>query len=310
MKKESDKKFSDYIVPLEINGLSGRMLRMPAPATSKREMLLIYGHHASLERMQGFAELLNDYGGVTMADLPGFGGMESFYKIKQKPDLDTMADYLAAFIKLRYRNRRFTIIGLSYGFLVATRMLQRYPDIAKKVDLLVSAVGFTHKDEFKFTRSRYLAYLYATKFFSMRVPSWFFRNLALHPLVIRTVYTKTHNAKHKFKNLTSEMHKRAVDFEVHLWRVNDARTYMATAASFLQVDNCQVKIDLPVCHLYAKNDNYFDNNVVEQHLQVIFNSLISMPIRMDSHSVSVIATKKESAPMVPPKLRALLAQRP
>lgn len=308
MQKQDLKTFSDHIVPLEINGLNGRMLRMPAPQGRKREILLIYGHHASLERMQGFAELLNDYGGVTMADLPGFGGMESFYKIGQKPDLDTMADYLAAFIKLRYRNRRFTMIGLSYGFLVATRMLQRYPDIAKKVDLLVSAVGFTHRDEFTFSKPRYNMYLYGARFFSRRVPSWFFRNLALHPLVIRTVYTRTHNAKHKFKDLTPALRKRAVDFEVHLWRINDIRTHMATAVSLLTVDNCQKRIDLPICHLSVKKDNYFDNRIVEQHMQVIFSSLVSIPLNMDAHSASVIASKKESAPLVPPKLRSLLAE--
>src|SRR5687767_12840820 len=118
MAKANTKRFSDYVVPLEINGLNGRMLKIPPPDGRKREILLIYGHHASLERLQGLVELLNDYAGVTMADLPGFGGMDSFYNIGKKPTLDNMADYLAAVIKLRYRNRRFTIVGVSFGFLV------------------------------------------------------------------------------------------------------------------------------------------------------------------------------------------------
>jgi pimeloyl-ACP methyl ester carboxylesterase len=310
MIKTSAKQFSDYIVPLEINGLNGRMLKMPAPISKKREILLVYGHHSSLERMQGLAEYLNDYGGVTMADLPGFGGMDSFYKIGQKPSLDNMADYMASVIKLRYRNRRFTIVAVSFGFLVVTRMLQKYPEIAKKVDLLVSAVGFTHKSEFKFSPARYTVYRYTASLFSRRVPSIFFRNIVLHPAMIRTFYSRTYNAKHKFEGLSREDRKRAISFEVHLWRCNDARTYMDTSISLLTVDNCQHQVDLGVHHLSVKNDNYFDNHIVEQHMRVIFSDFTDIPVNMDKHAASIIASKKESAPLVPPKLRSLLAQEP
>lgn len=307
---KQDKKFSDFVVPLMINGLQGRMAKMPAPANKKREILLLYGHHASLERLQGLAELLNDYGGVTMADLPGFGGMDSFYKIDQKPTLDNMADYLASFIKMRYRNRRFTVVGVSFGFLVATRMLQRHPDIAKKVDLLISVVGFTHKSEFKFTPMRYRFYRYGASFFSHTLPALFFRNICLHPFVIKTIYTKTHNAKHKFKHLSEADRKRAVDFEVYLWRINDVRTYMATSVTLLTADNLQQKVTLPVWHLSVKNDNYFDNHMVEQHMRIIFSDYFEAPIKMDSHSSSIIATKKESEPLIPAALRKILKQDP
>src|SRR3982751_3045218 len=97
---------TDYIRPLEMNGLTGRMLHMPAPKNKKRDILLIYGHHSCLERMYGVAEDLNQYGAVTMPDLPGFGGMDSFYKIGMEPTLDNLADYLAAFIKLRYKGKK------------------------------------------------------------------------------------------------------------------------------------------------------------------------------------------------------------
>jgi pimeloyl-ACP methyl ester carboxylesterase len=146
---------ANHIVPLNINGLEGRMLQLPARKHgSKREILIIYGHHSTLERWWGFAQCFNRSGAVTMPDLPGFGGMESLYKIDKKPDLDTMADYMASFVKWRYRRKRFTIIGLSFGFLVATRMLQRYPELAKRVDILISAVGFSHHDDFLFSKTQ------------------------------------------------------------------------------------------------------------------------------------------------------------
>ena len=84
---------ADYVMPLNMNGLRGRMMRLPAPKTKKRQILMIYGHHCTLERWYSFAEVLNDYGAVTMPDLPGFGGMDSFYKIGEKPDLDTKASF-------------------------------------------------------------------------------------------------------------------------------------------------------------------------------------------------------------------------
>src|SRR5689334_14666025 len=105
---------SDYIMPLNMNGLQGRMLYMPAKKKPGRDLLVIYGHHALLERWWGLVQNFNQYGSVTMPDLPGFGGMDSFYKIGQKPDLDNYADYLAAFIKLRFRNRRISIAGISF----------------------------------------------------------------------------------------------------------------------------------------------------------------------------------------------------
>lgn len=280
------------------------------PGGKKREILLIYGHHASLERLYGLAELLNDYGAVTMPDLPGFGGMDSFYKIGQKPTLDNMADYLAAFVKLRYRNKRVTIAALSFGFLVTTRMLQKHPEIAKQVDLLISFVGFTRYDEFNFSRSRYIFYRSLASVFSRRVPALFFHNVILHPVVIRTFYRHTHNARHKFDGLTTDVRKKVTDFEVHLWRCNDVRTHMDTSITMLTIDNCKVKVDLPVVHLFVKDDNYFDNQVVEQHMQVVFSGYQQIPVNVKGHSISVVANKKESEPLVPPKLRAILRKNP
>ncbi len=294
----------EYVMPLNMNGLRGRMLRLPPKKKTKtREILLIYGHHASLERMYGAAEVLNDYGAVTVPDLPGFGGMDSFYKIGEVPDMDTMADYLASFIKLRYRNRRLTIAAVSYGFTVVTRMLQRYPDLTKKVDLLVSIVGFSHHEDFIFSSTRKRMYQWGAKFFSLALPAMFFRNVVLYPGLLRRFYARTHNAKHKFKGMDPEEKKALTEFEVHLWRINDLRTYMATSADFLKLNNCLRQVDLPVWHVGVKEDNYFDADTVEQHMRVIFNDFIFVSAPFDRHMPNVIAGKKESAILVPRKIR-------
>lgn len=307
MPKKQDLNVADYIVPLEMNGLQGRMLRMPAPKGKSREILFVYGHHSSLERWWGAIQDLNQYGSITMPDLPGFGGMEGLHKIGEKPDIDTLADYLAAFMKLRYKRRRVTIFGLSFGFVVVTRMLQRYPDLAKRVDLLVSVVGFSHHEDFVFTPTNKRLFRFFSSFWSRPLPAIFFRNVCLHPSLLRAVYAKTPNAKEKFKGKNRDAFDETMDFEVKLWHANDVRTHWATTAEFLRFNNCTKQVDLPVYHISVKSDRYFDNNLVEQHMRIIFTDFKEYRSRMSSHAPSIIADVKDAAPLFPKPLRKLLS---
>lgn len=308
MSPKKEKNVGDYIEPLYMNGLEGRMLHMPAPKGKKREILFVYGHHSSLERWWGVVQDLNQYGAVTMPDLPGFGGMESFYKLGLKPTIDNLADYLAAFVKLRYHRKKVTIAGLSVGFVVVTRMLQRYPELAKNVEMLVSVVGFSHKDDFTFSHIRYKTYLRLARFFSGRTRSRIFRRLFLNPVVLRLAYGRTHNARHKFALTDAVTRKALMDFEIELWRRNDMRTHAYTNAEFLMLDNCDRRINLPVWHVAVKADNYFDRHVVEQHMRVIFNDFHSVESKLDRHAPSIIADMKTASPLLPRKLRQVLAK--
>lgn len=309
MAKAANTDPAQYIAPLYMNGMQGRMLRLPAAGSRKREILFIYGHHSSIERWWGVIQDLSQYGTVTVPDLPGFGGMDSFYKIGEKPTLDNLADYLAAFIKLRYNRRRVTIVGLSFGFVIATRMLQRYPDLAKKVDLLVSVVGFTHHTDFKFSPTRHFLYLQAARFFSRRLPAIFFKSIILHPWILRTFYGRTNNAKHKFKGVHSKAElQRLKDIEVDLWHSNEVRTYMTTTIELLTVDNCRVTVDLPVWHVSVKQDQYFNEDLIEQHMRIIFSGFHKARSKMPQHAPSVIADVKTAAPLFPPKIRKVLSR--
>lgn len=297
---------AEFVVPLNMNGLRGRMLRLPPKKNHKREILLVQGHHTSLERWYGLAQSMNDYGAVTMPDLPGFGGMDSFYKIGEKPDLDTMADYLASIVKLRFKNRRLTIAGISYGFIVVTRMLQRYPEIAKKTDLVFSLAGFAHHEDLRFSRRRYLLYKSLARFVTFRPVAVFFRNVCLHPSILRAVYHRTHNAKHKFEGYEGEQKQALTDFEVVLWRLNDVRTWTYTTLTMLNLDNCQKRVDLPVHHVGVEADNYFDNNLVEQHFRVIFSDFTKHTANLDRHVANILADKKEASRMIPASAKRLL----
>jgi pimeloyl-ACP methyl ester carboxylesterase len=294
---------------INMNGLQGRMLRISSAKYSNSHIMLVYGHHASLERIYGIAEGLSDYGTVTVPDLPGFGGMESFYKIDMKPTLDNMADYLASFVKLRYRGKKVAIMGMSLGFVIVTRMLQRYPELVSKVDLLVSFVGFTHAYDLTFPYTRKLTYRAGASLFAKKIPSMLFYNLALHPTAIRAVYSKTPNAKKKFINLSAQEKKYTLDFEVTLWRSNEVRTYMSMTVAMLTLDNCKNQIDIPVHHVSVDQDQYFDNAVVEQHMRVVFTDYTDHPAVMPVHAPSILATKKEAKPFLPKSLARLLKKR-
>lgn len=302
---------ADYIVELNMHGMKGRMLKVPAANKNKnREILLLYGHHALIERWFGLVENLNDYGAVTMVDLPGFGGMDTFYKIGERPTLDAMADYLAAFVKMRYRRKRITIVGISYGFVVATRMLQRNPELAKKVDLLVSIVGFMHRDDFLFKPRQRAFFHRATRILAARPIPFLIRYLALNKFVIKNIYIRSPFGKKRFLEMEATDFAAMMDFEVKLWQVNDVRTHWATTSEFLDLDNCKKTVDLPVWHVAASNDHYFNNYNVEQHMRVVFNDYTQVVMKSHAHTPSIMGTKKEMAIMVPPKLKRELARHP
>jgi pimeloyl-ACP methyl ester carboxylesterase len=298
---------ADFIEPLNMNGLEGRMLHLPGPKNAKHEVLFVYGHHSSLERWWGIAKFINRYAAVTMPDLPGFGAMDSFYKIGRDASLDNYADYMASFIKLRYKHKKPIVVGMSFGFIVVTRMLQRYPALTSKIEMLVSFAGFAHKDDFTFTKTRWNFYYYMAKFFSHRLPALFFRYVILHPAILRAVYSRTHNAKEKFSGIVGEELEEITRFEIRLWHDNDVRSYMRTTTEFLNLNNCDRHIDMPVHHIAVEADRYFDNHRVEQHFRVIFNDFVLLKtLKLSNHAPSVIADERAAAAFIPPNLRRML----
>ncbi|MCA9325647.1 alpha/beta hydrolase [Candidatus Saccharibacteria bacterium] len=305
MKRSTADTPADYIQPLNMNRLRGRVLHLPAKKPGAPEILFVYGHHSSLERWWGVVKFLNRYAAITMPDLPGFGGMDSFYKIGKEGSIDNLADYLASFIKLRYKRRQVIVVGMSLGFVVATRMLQRSPEMAKNISKLVSFAGFAHWEDFTFSRTKRLTYYWISKLLTFRGPAWLFRYVALHPRLIRMAYKNTGNGK--FNGVMQEEFDELIKFEVTLWHGNEVRTWAKTTTEFLRLNNCHKHVDMPVYHVGIKDDHYFDNNHVEQHMQVIFSEyhLVDL-LDLDKHAPSVIADEKSAAAYVPPKLRRML----
>lgn len=304
----ANKDINEYIVDININGMRGRLLKAPPTKKRKQEILVVYGHHALIERWAGLVENLTDYGTVTMVDLPGFGGMDSMYAIGSKPTLDNMADYLAAFIKMQYKRKRLTIIGISYGFIVATRMLQKYPELVKKVDLCVSVVGFMHRDDFLFPPKQRKFLKVATRVIATPPFPFLIRYLCLNKFVIKNIYVRMPAGKRRIAGMEVADFKTMMDFEVKLWQSNDVRTHWATTSEFLDLDNCHKKIDLPVWHIASTNDHYFNNYNVEQHMRVVFSDYTRVEMKSHAHTPGILGDKKEMSVMVPTKLKRQLAK--
>jgi len=301
---------ADFIVPLDINGMQGRILNMPAPKDKTKEILMITGHHTSLERLSGVVTQLNKYAGVTSPDLPGFGGMDSFYKIGKEPTLDNLADYLAAVVRLRYkRNQRFIVVGISFGFAVVTRMLQKHPDIAKRVDFAVSLVGLVHYEDFALRKRIIWELRTLTSFLQHPLPAWLMHHVALRPLFIKATYNIAGRNNPKLKGFSAEEREKLLDFEVGLWRMNDTRTHAFTTLIMFNLDLCDIQVDIPAYHVAVEGDRYFDNYKVEQHMRIIYKDFELIQSNMGGHAPTIVATSEEAAPFVPPKLRRILAKK-
>lgn len=299
------------ILPLYMNGLSGRMIKLTAPPRKRRQILLIAGQHTSAERIIGLAEYLNRYGGVTSPDLPGFGGMDHFYKIGEKPTLDSMADYLAAFVKLRYRNRqKFTIIGVSYGFSVVTRMLQRYPEIAKKVDLLISLSGVTNKKDFRWQRHNLFLLHAAAWMASKKLVAFWLKKIFIRAWLIKLIYRLSELKHPKLKSADGAERRQRIDFEIELWKLNDFRTWVYSSTTLLRLEMGGAHVDLPVYHVSIDDDHYFNQVAVESHMRQIYRDFRLIKSKLPAHAPTVVATADEVAPFVPPKVRALLRKQP
>ncbi len=304
---QREAKPAEYIHPLDMNGLAGRMLALPAPKNRNAEILFVYGQHSSLERWWGLLKYTNRFGAVTAPDLPGFGGMESFYKLGKKPTIDNYADYLAAFMKMRYKRKKVIILGMSLGFVIATRMLQRYPELRNNVSVLVSLVGMTHYQDFRFPKARYWFYRGIGTVFSHWLPAFMFRYMFLNSFVLRKTYAHTYQAKSKFAAAKSKAeHDYFMDVEIGLWHMNDPRTHAYTTKELLTLDNCKQRLDVPLWHVDVDGDQYLDHHNVEQHLKVAFSNVHIVRSNMAHHAPSIIADEKQAAPLIPPVLRRAL----
>lgn len=285
-------------------GLRGRVLRLPAKKSegADKEFLFIYGSHSSIERNYGIALALSNYGNVTFPDLPGMGGMDSLYKIGMKPSFDSMADYLADFVRSEYKGRRVRIVGFSLGEVVAARMLQRHPDITPSIYRFASISGFTSGSELQFTGLKRVMYLVSARLISTKLLGLMYRYTFLSGPWLRRFYPKSKLAAPKFAGKTKQETKALLDIEVRLWHENDVRTWAYTTFGLLTLDGMAPAIDTDVWHVSFNGDQYANNELVISNMDKVFARVHHCPTSMANHSPTLIDTEEVAAPLLPDKL--------
>ena len=289
--------YERYIVSLNMNKLEGRMLNYPAKNRTNN-ILLIGDLGTDIGFWWGLAKSLHDLGNVTMPDLPGIGGMDSFYKIKKVPDIDAYADYMASFIKMRFRKRKFITVGVGFGFIVLTRTFQRYPELQKNVKFMVSLGGFADHEDYILPKARYLIYSYLSSVFSRKLFSVLFRRVSLNSMALSLFY------RWQMSGVVSESDLSALAYRnTRRFIKGDARTLMAVISELTRFSNCDKQLELPLEHVDIPT-RYLDWSHNEQHLRVIFPEINYLPPGSKINRYPIKRDKRSAAVYLPNDLKS------
>jgi pimeloyl-ACP methyl ester carboxylesterase len=292
---------------LEVSSLHGRILTHPIrKPTLGRTIVFVYGIHGSLERFYGIVHYLALFGTIYVPDLPGFGGMDSFYQIGQKPTLDAFGDYLATVIAQELpEDTRLTLIGLSYGFVVITRMLARHPDLRSRVDLIISAMGLAEGSDIKMnfaTRATVESLLFIGR---TPVLGRLMQKIITNPITLRLTYT---DRNPKMRSLPRSERPGYIAFESYLWKCNDMRTYGTSMHELLNYAQPDTHLDLPLEHIETRQDHWLDVDLAARHLRGIYRSVRIHTSAITNHGGVAYADEKEAEAIIPATVTKLLEQ--
>lgn len=292
------------ISPLTVQGLKGRMLVHPSrKAGSGRMIVYVYGIHGSLERFYGVINFLARFGKVVVPDLPGFGGMETFYKVGKQPTLDAYGDYVADFIKQELPEGKITLIGLSLGFVVITRMLVRHPELHGRVELVISAMGLADGRDLNLKPPAVWAVQTLLFLGQSRPLANTIQYFATRKWMLRLMYSGDNP---KMKALPPEERPGLIEFESYLWRCNDMQTYCVAMKQLFELRQPGAKVPLTVHHIETKNDHWLDTDAAERHVAAIYKKLVLHDSKLIHHGGVAYAEESEAEQIIPAGVVKLL----
>jgi pimeloyl-ACP methyl ester carboxylesterase len=245
--------------------------------------------------MYSTAKFLSDYGEVYLPDLPGIGGMNSFYTIKMTPTLDNYAHYLYSFLKLKKLDKNIEIVAMSFGFMVVSRMLQLYPDSQKWFNHVISYVGFGRSSDFKNFKLKKRYYTPVNKIFSTKIGSIFIKIFIFNPFSLKIMFRIFRQFNPKYQHGMKKDLKASTDMELDLWTKNDARTRFFVYNILFNFDLTKsvTKIGVRLHNMTTPHDQYFDSERVKVSLSKIYRDVTSSTAKLEMHAPSIIGTKQE-----------------
>jgi hypothetical protein len=185
-------------------------------------------------------------------------------------------------------------------------MLQKYPHIAKRVDELISFVGFVHKDDFKLSKHQMLGLKLLGYIFSQRLAAFMLHNTLFRKRPVKFAYRRIEGWHSKLKDLSDYKKEQVFEMEAELWKVNDVRTRFKTILEMVNVDLCNNRVDLPINQVYVSGDKYFDNRITAQHLKIVFSDVNSIKSSVGGHAPTLLASARDVAPYIPRQVRKIL----
>lgn len=290
----------NFIQPFFINGLDGRFIYYPSKQNPKNNILIVYDIDSNIEKWWGLVISLSRFGNVTMMDLPGMGGMDSFYKIKQLPTIENYGNYLAAIIKLRFRRKRLHLIGIGYGIAVITSMLNQNDDLVRKFISINSINGFTHHDDFMMTKFNKISTIANYSLFALLPFSFLIKPFTLTNSYLREKYVSGIS----YKNIKEFGKDFLENFIYDLEKETDLRTRFFIYKDLLKLDLCKKQYNIPFKQInIGSNNSKLANKFVEQHFRIIYRNYTYLPSKLIRKIPLVLNDPTMALKMLPNKLR-------
>lgn len=290
----------NFIHSIFINGLDGRFIYYPSKQNPKNNILIVYDIDSNIEKWWGLVISLSRFGNVTMMDLPGMGGMDSFYRIKKLPTIDNYGNYLAAFIKLRFRRKRLHLIGIGYGVSIITSMLNQNDDLVRKFISINSINGYTHRDDFVMTKFNKFTTLINYYLFALLPFSSLIKPFTLTNSYLREKYVLGISAKNVKEFGIEFLEKFIYDLE----KETDLRTRFYIYKDLLKLDLCKKQFNIPFKQInIGINNSKLANKFVEQHFRIIYRNYSYLPSKLVRKIPLVLNDPKIALKMLPNKLR-------
>lgn len=300
-----------HIKEYEFKGLRGRYGYWGARSKSaKRTFVLIYGQHANIERLKPLVDIFTRYGDVYVPDNPGFGGMESSYKIGEKPTLAFYGDHLNNFLTNYVpTDRLLTIVGISFGFQVAAECLYRHPSLQPDVEHIVSLMGFVKPSDFIMSPTYKVPLVYML---AWPGKSWLgselFKRIATEKTVVAT-YMATKPIQVKLKSLSRNDAKKYAKEQARLWIDNDPRTHASTGWDFINKnDISSYKLPVNAIHLGVPKDHIINSASVRSSMKKMFKHLLSYDLHIENHAPLDVEDENDIEKFIPPGLAIVLSE--
>ncbi|HIA91686.1 TPA: alpha/beta fold hydrolase [Candidatus Saccharibacteria bacterium] len=298
-----DPNISEY----DFKGLKGRMGHWPAKNTdATRTFVIIYGQHATIERLLPMIGALQNFGDVYIADNPGFGGMDPASKINNYPDLEFYADHLNHFITTHIPDdRTITLLGISFGFQMVTELLSTYPKLTPRVEEVISLVGFVSHKDFSMKKTVEIPLMYGLcNIGRTRLGAKILDALFLNNFFIPVVYKLTKPLNETLKDKNKEETNEYVRESAWLWVVNDTYTHGATAWDFFKTtDLSGYKLPVKGKYLSAPSDHLLNTEQIKASMRTMFKDFESHDLNVHGHAPLDIETEDHVLDILPQAIK-------